>query len=83
MAATLSARAFEPRITPAHQRARAAHGRLRWAVVAMVLLNALVWGGMIAALRGAVDVHQTVDQAWAVGATWIAALPHLSVTITR
>ncbi len=83
MAATLSARAFEPRITPAHQRARAAHGRLRWAVVAMVLLNAMVWGGMIAAGRGLIDIHQLVDQAWAQGATWLAAVPRLSVTISH
>jgi hypothetical protein len=49
----------------------------------MVLLNAVVWGGMIAAARGLIDVHQLVDQAWAQGATWIAALPQVSVTITR
>ncbi len=74
---------FDARPLNLRRGARAANARLRWALLSMVLLNALVWGGMIAALRGAVDVHQTVDQAWAVGATWIAALPHLSVTITR
>ena len=83
MAATLGARAFEPRVTPAHQRVRAAQGRLLWAVVLMVLLNALVWGGMIAAGRGLIDIHQLVDQAWAQGAAWIAAVPRLSVTISR
>ena len=75
MAATLSARTFEPRVTKADKRVRAARGRLGWAVVAMVLLNALVWGGMIAAWRGLIDVHQLVDQAWAQGAAWIAAIP--------
>jgi hypothetical protein len=75
MAATLSARAFEPRPTPAHKRARAAQGRLLLAIVVMALLNALVWGGMIAAGRGLIDIHQLVDQAWAQGAAWIAALP--------
>lgn len=75
MAATLSARAFEPRPTPAHKRARAAQARLLLAVTVMALLNALVWGGMIAAGRGLIDIHQLVDQAWAQGAAWIAALP--------
>jgi hypothetical protein len=77
MAATLGARAFEPRVTPAHKRVRAARGRLRWAVFLMVLLNAVVWGGMIAAGRGLIDIHQLVDQAWAQGAVWIGAIPLL------
>ena len=75
MAATLGARTFEPRPNATHKRARAAQGRLLWAVTVMVLLNALVWGGMIAAGRGLIDIHQLVDQAWAQGAAWIAALP--------
>jgi hypothetical protein len=83
MAAALAARLFEARTAPAQKRARAALARLRWAVVAMVLLNAVVWGGMIATTRGLIDVHQLVDQAWALGAAWISALPRLSVTITH
>jgi hypothetical protein len=75
MAATLGARAFEPRVTSAHKRVRAAQGRLRWAVFLMALLNAVVWGGMIAAGRGLIDIHQLVDLAWAQGAAWIAAIP--------
>jgi hypothetical protein len=82
MTAALAA-PFEARATPAVRRARAYVARLRWAVFAMMLLNAVVWGGMIAAARGMVDVHQIVDQAWAQGASWIAAIPRLSVTITH
>jgi hypothetical protein len=76
-------RPFEARILPAPKRARAVVVRLRWAVMLMVLLNAVVWGGMIATARGMIDVHQLVDQAWAMGAAWLASLPTLSVTITR
>lgn len=54
-----------------HLDARALDGRLRWAVFAMALLNGAVWGSMIAAERGVVDVHelvedarQQVEQAW-------------------
>ena len=83
MAATLGARAFEPRVTQAHKRASVAQGRLRWAVVVMALLNALVWGGMIAAGLGLIDVHQLVDQAWAQGAAWVAAIPRLSLAISH
>ncbi|WP_426032921.1 hypothetical protein [Caulobacter sp. DWP3-1-3b2] len=75
--------AFDARPVNLHRRARAANARLRWLLLTMMLLNVLVWGGMIAALRGVVDVHGTVDQAWALGSTWLAALPHLSVTVTR
>uniref|UniRef100_B0SZL4 Uncharacterized protein n=1 Tax=Caulobacter sp. (strain K31) TaxID=366602 RepID=B0SZL4_CAUSK len=75
MAATLGARAFEPRVTQARKRVRVAESRLRWAVAVMALLNAVVWGGMIAAARGLIDVHQLVDQVWAQGAAWIAAIP--------
>ena len=74
---------FDARTLNLRRETRTANARLRWALLSMTLLNALVWGGMIAALQGAVDVHQVVDQAWAVGASWIAAMPHLSVTITR
>jgi hypothetical protein len=83
MTATFAARPFEARITPAAKRARAFLGRLRWAVFAMVLLNTVIWGGMVAALRGVVDVHGLVDQLWVQGAAWIAALPHVSITISH
>jgi len=83
MNATLAARPFEARVTPAQIRARAYVGRLRWAIFAMVLLNAAVWGGMIAALRGLVDVHGLADQAWTLGAAWLAALPQITVTISH
>ncbi len=76
-------RPFEARTTPAQKRARAALARLRWAVVAMVLLNTAVWGGMIATARGMIDVHQLVDQAWALGASWMAAIPTVSITISH
>lgn len=75
MAAALSAPPFGSRAGQAGKRPRARLGRLRWAVVLMVLLNLLVWGGMIAAVRGLIDVHQLVDQAWAQGASWVAAVP--------
>jgi hypothetical protein len=83
MTLALDGRPFEARILPAHKHARTVLARLRWAVAAMVLLNAVVWGGMIATARGVIDVHQLVDQAWVWGAAWIAALPTLSITITR
>lgn len=76
-------RSYDARTPLAHKRARAVIARLRWAVVAMVLLNAVVWGGMIATARGMIDVHQLVDQAWAWGAAWVATLPQLSITITH
>jgi hypothetical protein len=57
--------------------------RLRWAVAVMVLLNAVVWGGMIATARGVIDVHQLVDQAWTLGAAWMAAIPTVSITISH
>lgn len=75
-------RPLEARVTPARQRARA-DSRLRDAVVLMVLLNLVVWGGMVAATRGLIDVHQLADQAWALGASWLAALPQVSVTISH
>lgn len=75
--------AFDARPLNIRRGARTANARLRWALLSMTLLNALVWGGMIAALQGVVDVRQTLDQAWVQGATWIAAMPHLNVTITR
>ena len=76
-------RPFEARVTPAQKRARAANARLREAVVLMVLLNAVVWGGMFATARGMIDIHQLVDQAWAWGAAWMAAMPSVSITISR
>jgi len=83
MAAALAAPLFDARTAPAPHRGRASLARLRWAVAAMVLLNAAVWGGMIAHGRGLIDIHQQVDQAWAWSAAWVAALPHLSVTISH
>ncbi|KQY31015.1 hypothetical protein ASD21_08065 [Caulobacter sp. Root1455] len=83
MAAALAARLFDARVTSARKRARGALAPLRWAVVVMVLLNALVWGGMIATARGMIDIHQLVDQAWALSAAWITAIPHLDVTISH
>jgi hypothetical protein len=83
MTATFAARPFEARVTPAAKRARAFVGRLRWAVFAMMLLNVVVWGGMIAALRGLVDLHGLVDQAWALGAAWMAAIPQVTITISH
>ena len=83
MTATLATRPFEARVTPADKRARALISRLRWAVFAMALLNAVVWGGMIAAQRGVVDPHGLANQAWADGANWLAALPHVNITISH
>lgn len=83
MTATFATRPFEARVTPDIKRARVYASRLRWAVFAMVLLNTVVWGGMIAALRGLVDVHGLLDMAWAQGAAWLAALPHVTLTISR
>jgi hypothetical protein len=83
MTLALDGRPFEARVTLAQKRARAAQARLRWAIFAMVMLNAVVWGGMIATARGVIDVHQLVDQAWALSAAWIATLPTLSITISR
>jgi len=76
-------RPFEARVLPAQKRARAALTRLRWAVTAMALLNAVVWGGMIATARGVIDIHQLVDHAWAWGAAWMAAIPTVSITISH
>jgi hypothetical protein len=75
-------RSFEARALPIHKRARAVVARLRWAIAAMALLNLVVWGGMIATARGMIDPHRLVDEAWALGAAWLAALPHVNVTIT-
>jgi len=83
MTLAVDGRPFEARVLPSQKRARAALARLRWAVAAMVLLNAVVWGGLIATARGMIDVHQVVDQAWALGAAWLAALPQVNVTVTR
>jgi hypothetical protein len=76
-------RPFEVRVTTALKRARAIDARLREAVVLMVLLNAIVWGGMIASARGMIDMRQVVDEAWSLGAGWIAAIPQVSVTISH
>ena len=76
-------RPFEARILPAQKRARAVLARLRWAVAAMVLLNVVVWGGMIATARGVIDVQGLVDQAWALGAAGLAMIPHVTLTISR
>jgi hypothetical protein len=83
MTLALDGRSYDARVLPSQKRARAALARLRWAVAAMVLLNLVVWGGMIATARGMIDVHQLVDQAWALGAAWLATLPTLSVTISH
>jgi hypothetical protein len=83
MAAALAARLFRARKIDPQTRARLVIARLRWAVVAMVLLNAVVWGGVVATARGMIDVPQLVDQAWAWGAAWIAVIPHLDVTISH
>lgn len=83
MTLALDGRSYDARPTLAQKRARAVLARLRWAVVAMLLLNAVVWGGMIATARGMIDVHQLVDQAWACGAAWLAAMPTVSVTISH
>lgn len=83
MAATLAARPVEARLTPAQKRARAFLGRLRWTVFAMALLNVVVWGGMMGALRGVIDVQGLLDLAWSRGATWLAALPQVTITISH
>jgi hypothetical protein len=83
MTLALDGRPFEARVTPAQKRARAALARLRWAVTGMVLLNLVVWGGMIASARGVIDVHQLADRAWTVGAAWMAAIPTVSITISH
>ncbi|MBO9559674.1 MAG: hypothetical protein J7515_13980 [Caulobacter sp.] len=82
MTLALDGRPFEARVLPVQKQARIARARLCWAVAVMLLLNALVWGGMIATARGVIDVHRLVDEAQAVAATWIAALPQVSITIT-
>jgi hypothetical protein len=83
MTLALDGRPFEARVTPGAKRARAFEGRLRWAVFAMVLLNGVVWGGMITALRGMVDLHGLVDQIWALASAWLATLPHVNITISH
>ena len=83
MTLALDGRPFEARVTPAQKRARAALARLRWAIFAMVMLNIVVWGGLIASARGVIDVHQLADQAWALGAAWMAAIPTVSITISH
>lgn len=83
MAAALAARLFRARKIDPQNRARVVIARLRWAVVLMVLLNALVWGGVIGTARGMIDIRQLVDQAWTLGAAWISAIPHLDVTISH
>jgi hypothetical protein len=83
MAAALAARLFRARKIDPQTRARLVIARLRWAVVAMVLFNAIVWGGVIATARGLVDIPQLVDQAWAWGAAWIAVISHLDITISH
>ena len=83
MSLALDGRPFEARVTPAQRRDRAALARLRWALLAMVLLNATVWGGMIATARGVIDVQGLVDQAWALGAAWLAMIPHVTLTISH
>jgi hypothetical protein len=82
MAAALSAAHLDARVQ-ARERARAFDGRLRWAIFAMTLLNGAVWGSMIAADRGVVDVHGLLDLAWSRGAAWLAALPHVTITISH
>jgi hypothetical protein len=76
-------RPYDARPSLVQKQARAALARLRWAVAVMVLLNAVVWGGMIATTRGMIDVHQLVDQAWTLGAAWMAAIPTVSITISH
>jgi len=83
MSLALDGRPFEARVTPAQRRDRAALARLRWALVAMVLLNVTVWGGMIATARGVIDLQGLVDQAWALGAAGLAMIPHVTLTISH
>jgi hypothetical protein len=52
MAASLDAPRLGSRTTKSRKRGRAKHNGLRWAVILMLLLNVLVWGGMIALTRG-------------------------------
>ncbi|EJL27051.1 hypothetical protein PMI01_03965 [Caulobacter sp. AP07] len=52
MPASLDAPSLNPRTTKSRKRGRAKHNGLRWAVILMLLLNILVWGGMIALTRG-------------------------------
>ena len=52
MAATLGAPSIDSPAAKPSKRGRATRRGLRWAVVLMVLLNVLVWGGMIALTRG-------------------------------
>jgi hypothetical protein len=40
----------------ARQRARIVNNRLRWAVVVMVLLNLVMWGGLIAVTQGLIGL---------------------------
>jgi len=61
---------FEARVLPARKRARAALARLRWAVAAMVLLNAIVWGGMIATARGVRGALSTCTGWWTRPRPW-------------
>jgi len=55
-----------------HKRAHAIRSRLIWSVLAMVVLNGVVWGGAFAATRGLIDIKQIADQAWAWGSAWAA-----------
>ncbi len=80
MPAALAARRFEA-LTPAAKRARAYTNLLRWAVFVAVLLNMVVWGGIVSA-RGLVDLPALMNQVWSLGATWIAAISRLSVTFS-
>ncbi|KRA59607.1 hypothetical protein ASD79_13215 [Caulobacter sp. Root655] len=52
MAASLDAPSTASPAAKPRKRGRAKRSSLRWAVVVMVLLNVLVWGGMIALTRG-------------------------------
>jgi hypothetical protein len=52
MAATLGAPGVDSPAAKPRKRGRAKRNGLRWAVVLMLLLNVLVWGGMIALTRG-------------------------------
>jgi hypothetical protein len=52
MAATLGAPSIDSQAAKSRKHGRAKRNSLRWAVVVMVLLNVLVWGGMIVLTRG-------------------------------
>jgi hypothetical protein len=52
MAATLGAPSIASPITISRKRRRLSRNGLLWAVILMVLLNVLVWGGMIAVTWG-------------------------------